>query len=166
MSRPPHRIQIQATVRLSPDVERRLTRVLARAARVALERRAAPPGSLSIRVIGDAAIRTLNRDFLGHDYATDVLSFPADPLPDGECYFGDLAISLPRARAQARAGKHSLDDELRLLTVHGVLHLLRFNHDTPAQQRRMWRAQAEILEALGSSVTAPKPVHAEPVAIR
>ncbi len=166
MSRPPHRIQIQATVRLSPDVERRLTRVVARAARVALERCSASPGSLSIRVVGDAAIRKLNRDFLGHDYATDVLSFPADPLPDDERYFGDLALSLPRARAQARAGGHSLDDELRLLTVHGVLHLLGFDHDTPAHQRRMWRAQAQILEALGSSVTAPKPVHAEPVAAR
>lgn len=164
MSRPSHRIQIQATVRLSPEDERRITRVLTRAARVALDHGGASTGSLAIRVVGDAAIRKLNNDFLGHDYATDVLSFPADPLPDGERYFGDLAISLPRARAQARAGGHSLDDELRLLAVHGVLHLLGHDHDTAARQRRMWRAQAATLEALGSRVTTPKAVHAEPLA--
>lgn len=166
MSRPPHLIQIQATVRLSPDVERRIHRVLTRAARSALEHAGAPAGSMAIRVVGDAAIRKLNRDFLGHDYATDVLSFPADPLPDGGRYFGDLALSLPRARAQAQAGGHALEDELRLLTVHGVLHLLGHDHDTPAHQRRMWRAQATILVALGSAVTAPKAVHAEPLAPR
>ncbi len=163
MSRPLHRIQIQATVRLSPDAERRVTHVLTRAARAALEHEGTSAGSLAIRVVGDAAIRKLNRDFLGHDYATDVLSFPAETLPDGERYFGDLALSLPRARAQARAGGHSLDDELRLLVVHGVLHLLGHDHDTAAHQRRMWRAQAQILEALGSQVTAPKAVHAEPL---
>lgn len=112
-----------------------------------------------MRLVGDAEIRRLNRDFLGHDAVTDVLSFPAGGEDEGRVYFGDLAISAPRARAQARAGGHEVDDELRLLVVHGVLHLLGHDHDTPVRQKRMWRAQAEVLTALGSAVTTPKEVH-------
>lgn len=164
MPRSPYQIQIQINVRLRSDAEaRRLGRVLRAAARAALATQSAPAGALSVRVTGDGEIRRLNRDFLGHDYATDVLSFPADEAAGARRYIGDLALSLPRARAQARAGGHALDDELRLLTVHGVLHLLGFDHDSIARQRRMWRAQAEILAGLGSALVAPKPVHARPL---
>lgn len=163
MTRNPYRIQIQTSGRRPPDAEaRRLKRVLTAAVRTALARRSAPPGAVTVRVVGDAAIRRLNRDFLGHDYPTDVLSFPAEEEADDVRYFGDLVISIARAKAQARAGGHDLADELRLLAVHGVLHLLGFDHDTPARQRRMWRAQAEILAALGSALVAPKAVHAGP----
>jgi probable rRNA maturation factor len=161
MSARPYRIQIQISVRQpSESALRRLKRVLAGAVRAALQHHQARPGSISVRVVGDAAIRRLNSDFLGHDYATDVLSFPTDGAPAGEGrYYGDLALSLARARAQAKAGGHPLDDELRLLAVHGTLHLLGFDHDTPARQRRMWRAQSEVLTALGAEITSPKDVH-------
>lgn len=163
MTRNPYRIQIQTSGRRPPDAEaRRHTRVLTAAVRAALGWCSAPPGSVTVRVVGDAAIRRLNRDFLGHDYATDVLSFPAEEEADDVRYFGDLVISSARAKAQARAGGHALADELRLLAVHGVLHLLGFDHDTPTRQRRMWRAQAEILAGLGSALVAPKPVHSAP----
>jgi probable rRNA maturation factor len=121
------------------------------AVRAALADQAAPAGGVSVRVTGDAYLRRLNRDFLGHDYATDVLSFPA-AAPG---YHGDLALSLPRARTQARAGRHRLLAEIQLLLVHGTLHLLGFDHDTPRRQARMWAAQARILSKLGAAITSP-----------
>lgn len=123
-----------------------------RAARAALAHQQAAPGALTIRLAGDAALRKLNREFTGHDAATDVLSFPAEEPG----YFGDVAISVTRAAAQARAGGHSLQAELELLVVHGVLHLLGHDHATRAQQARMWAAQARILTDLGCEVTGPK----------
>lgn len=107
------------------------------------------PRSLTVVVAGDAALRRLNRDFAGVDAATDVLAFTADETPD---YLGEVVISLPRARAQARRGGHRLIDELRLLTIHGVLHLLGHDHQTPGQKRRMWAAQARALRQVGASI--------------
>ena len=92
----------------------------------------------------DAGLRSLNRRFRGEDRTTDVLSFAGE----GD-YLGDIAISVPRARTQARAGGHSLEAELQLLVVHGVLHLLGHDHASPAQRRAMWAAQDAILEKLG-----------------
>jgi probable rRNA maturation factor len=88
----------------------------------------------------------LNREFRGQDAATDVLSFPAGPLPDGrgsEIMLGDLAISLPRARAQAAALGHNLELELQILMLHGVLHLAGMDHETDsgrmARAEKRWR---------------------------
>ena len=120
------------------------------------------PGSdfdLSIVLSDDDQLQALNRQFLGVDAPTDVLSFPADeskPDPDSQVqYLGDILISYPRAIAQARAGGHSLVDELQLLVVHGVLHLLGYDHATEDEKTAMWAVQAEILTHLGSSVTIP-----------
>jgi probable rRNA maturation factor len=96
-------------------------------------------------------LRKLNRKFLGIDAPTDVLSFPS--AEDVE--LGDVIISLARARAQAKHGGHPLIDELRLLVAHGVLHLLGYDHATPAQKRRMWAAQAEALRRIGASLDGP-----------
>jgi probable rRNA maturation factor len=125
---------------------------LRRAARAALAQQQAAPGALTIRLTGDAALRRLNHEFMGHDAATDVLSFPAEEPG----YFGDLAISVTRAAAQAKAGGHSLQAELQLLVVHGVLHLLSYDHATKTQQARMWAAQAQILTDLGCEITGPR----------
>src|SRR5262249_52101490 len=101
-------------------------------------------------VTTDAELRRLNRDFRGKDAVTDVLSFPAGPLPDGRgsernAVLGDLAISLPRARAQARQFGHDLHDEIRILTLHGLLHLLGMDHETDrgrmARAERRWRGR-------------------------
>jgi probable rRNA maturation factor len=128
------------------------------AARAALRHQAAPaPGALTLRLTGDEVLQQLNRDFLGHDYATDVLSFPSSEAEAGERYFGDIAISLPRAAAQAEAGGHPLEAELQLLVVHGVLHLLGHDHATRRDRARMWAAQAEILTAVGAPITGPAP---------
>jgi probable rRNA maturation factor len=108
-------------------------------------------GDLTVRETGDAGIQALNRDYLGHDDPTDVLSFPADEVDPatGVRYLGDVAISIARAAEQARRAGHSLEAEAQLLVVHGVLHLLGHDHADPADKERMWAAQAEILEQLG-----------------
>ena len=110
-------------------------------------------GDLTIVLTDDAQLHELNRDYLGIDAPTDVLSFPAsetDP-ETGRRYLGDILISVPRAREQARAAGHGLEAEVQLLAVHGTLHLLGFDHAEAGEKARMWKAQAEVLESLGLS---------------
>lgn len=103
-------------------------------------------------IAGDAELRRLNREFRGRDYATDVLSFPVAPptkkspsAKTGGGTLGDVAISLPRARAQARQFGHSTEREIRILMLHGVLHLLDMDHETDsgrmARAEKRWRAR-------------------------
>jgi len=106
---------------------------------------------LSIVLADDARLHELNRDYLGVDAPTDVLSFPAsetDP-ETGSRYIGDIIISVPYAAKGAAKAGHPLESELQLLVVHGVLHLLGHDHAKPREKARMWKAQAEILETLG-----------------
>lgn len=106
---------------------------------------------LSIVLTDDARLQELNRNYLGIDAPTDVLSFPAsetDP-ETGARYIGDILISIPRAQSQADAAGHVLESEVQLLVVHGVLHLLGHDHAEPEEKARMWKAQAETLESLG-----------------
>jgi probable rRNA maturation factor len=128
------------------------------AARASLQHQGAPqPTGLTIRITSDEALRALNRDFLGEDHVTDVLSFPSGDLdPESSArYLGDIAIAYPRARAQAAQGRHPVWAELQLLVVHAVLHLLGHDHAEPAERARMWAAQAEILRRLKAPVTGP-----------
>ena len=132
--------------------------LLERAARAVLDLSGVPDADLTIVLVDDVRIQTLNRDFLAHDAPTDVLSFPADePDPEtGRSYLGDVAISLARAAEQARDGGHTVEAEMQLLVVHGILHLLGHDHAGAAEKERMWAAQAQALERLGVS---PKIVH-------
>lgn len=113
----------------------------------------ATDGDLTIVLTDDAQLHELNRDYLGIDASTDVLSFPASEMdPEtGRRYLGDILISIPRADEQARAAGHALEAEIQLLTVHGTLHLLGYDHADAAEKERMWKAQAEVLERLGLS---------------
>jgi probable rRNA maturation factor len=126
--------------------------VVERAAQAALEHETESLDSdLSIVLTDDARLQQLNRDYLGIDAPTDVLSFPAsetDP-ETGARYIGDILISMSRARSQAEAAGHPLESEVQLLVVHGVLHLLGHDHGKPQEKTRMWKAQAEVLESLG-----------------
>ena len=126
--------------------------LLERAANATLEHEShALDVELSIILTDDARLHELNLNYLGVDAPTDVLSFPAsetDP-ETGARYMGDILISIPRAQAQAEAAGHSLEAEVQLLVVHGVLHLLRHDHAQAEEKARMWKAQAEILEGLG-----------------
>src|ERR1041384_8307666 len=126
--------------------------LLERAANAALEQQAhSLDVELSIILTDDARLHELNLNYLGVDAPTDVLSFPAsetDP-ETGARYVGDILISIPRAQAQAEAAGHSLEAEVQLLVVHGVLHLMGHDHADAEEKARMWKAQAEILEGLG-----------------
>ena len=149
------KINLRTGPALKDAVDRKTIRA---AARAALEHEAAPaPGALTILLADDGALQGLNRDHLGHNQPTDVLSFPSgetDP-ETGARYFGDIAISLPRARAQAEAGGHPVTAEVQLLVVHGVLHLLGHDHAKAKEKARMWAAQAEILRQLKAPITGP-----------
>lgn len=134
-------------------------KLIERAARAALVNQKQPPNAdLTIVLTVDARLQQLNREYLGIDAPTDVLSFPAsesdgsetDP-ETGSPYLGDILISIPRAKAQAKAAGHALESEVQLLVVHGVLHLLGHDHAEPKEQKKMWKAQAEILDQLGLS---------------
>jgi len=122
---------------------------------------------LTIRLTDDVELRMLNRRFRATDAPTDVLSFGGEGYKDGRprrdsapakrrndevmprAYLGDIAISMERCIAQAKRYGHSVDDELALLVIHGVLHLLGYDHHTPAHQRRMWQAQERAFASLG-----------------
>lgn len=126
----------------------------------------AQPGQVDVEmtivVTGDQTLRALNRQYRGVDAPTDVLAFAGETggetpfvhAPGQPPYLGDVLISFPRAEAQAQAGGHPLSAELQLLVVHGVLHLLGHDHATPAQKRKMWAAQAEILRLVGAPLPA------------
>jgi len=107
-------------------------------------------GDLTIVLTDDEQLRQFNREYLGIDTPTDVLSFPAsetDPETTRR-YLGDILISLPRAKKQAQAAHHTLEAEVQLLTVHGVLHLLGYDHAGVKEKARMWKMQAEVLGRL------------------
>jgi probable rRNA maturation factor len=129
------------------------TDLLECAARAVLDLSGIPDADLTLVLTGDSRIQAFNRDFLGKDAPTDVLSFPADePDPEtGRRYLGDVIVSLPRATEQAGERGHSVEAEVQLLVVHGVLHLLGHDHAEAGEKARMWAAQAEVLERLGVS---------------
>ena len=99
-------------------------------------------------ITGDTELRRLNRDFRGKDYATDVLSFPAAETG----FLGDVAISLGRARAQAREFGHPVEQEVQILMLHGVLHLLGHDHETDsgamARAEKRWRSRLDLPNGL------------------
>jgi len=111
--------------------------------------------ALSAVITDDEAVRELNRQFRDVDAPTDVLAFGSGEegdfvtAPGEPAYLGDIVIAYPHAVAQAEERGHSIDRELALLTVHGVLHLLGYDHVTEAERTEMWAIQNEILERLG-----------------
>jgi probable rRNA maturation factor len=103
-------------------------------------------------------LQELNRRYLEIDAPTDVLSFPAGELnpESGAIYLGDIAISYQRAQAQAALAGHPIEAELQLLVVHGVLHLLGYDHIESSEKAAMWEIQDQVLAALGSSIRSPR----------
>lgn len=119
------------------------------------QQKAAPESSLTIVITTNDAVKALNQQHRAVDAPTDVLSFPADPLPagieDGAPYLGDLIIAHDYALAQAQRLQHDFTDSLALLVIHGTLHLLGYEHDDAAHKASMWAAQAKALHALNIS---------------
>lgn len=130
------------------------TALLERAARLTLElEQGHSKDDMTIVLTDDAQLHELNREFLGVDAPTDVLSFPAEETdPEtGTSYLGDILLSIPRAAQQAQAAGHSVEAEAQLLVIHGTLHLLGHDHAEADEKTRMWQQQAKVLERLGLS---------------
>lgn len=115
---------------------------------------ASPEMFITIVFEEDELLHQMNKKFLDIDAPTDVLSFPAEYIdPETrESYLGDVLISVPRAIEQASAGDHSVEDELQLLVVHGVLHLLGYDHIEEKDKERMQVTQRTILRRLGNNL--------------
>jgi probable rRNA maturation factor len=104
---------------------------------------------LSVVLVGDRAIQVLNREYMGKDRPTDVLSFPLGEAPtaDHPRLLGDVVISLPTAARQARGRKRPLLAEARFLLAHGLLHLLGYDHAAAKEKRRMDAATRRLVRA-------------------
>lgn len=125
-----------------------------------------PTATVTLVVTTDEAVQALNRDYRGVDAPTDVLSFAAQEnaptapaladLPPALAaelagYLGDVIIAYPYAARQAAHYQNSVADELRLLAVHGVLHLLGYDHATAEEEAAMWTLQSAVLAPFGAA---------------
>jgi len=100
-------------------------------------------GDLCIAVVSDRRMRALNRQFRGKDYTTDVLSFPSEERG----FMGDIVIADAVAKRQAREAGHSVQTELRVLSLHGLLHLLGYDHES--DDGKMGRIEARLRRKAG-----------------
>ena len=114
-----------------------------------------PPYEVSLVFTDSETVQQLNRDYRGVDEPTDVLAFYMLPQkeadssfvlpPDGVLRLGEIIISYPQAAEQAKEQGHSVDKELALLIIHGILHLLGYDHEQPEEERRMRARERELL---------------------
>ena len=111
---------------------------------------------LGLVIATEERVKKLNRDYRGRDEPTDVLAFSAreevgadlPPFvqpPDGVLHLGEVIISYPQAAIQAEEHRHSIKKEIAILIIHGVLHLLGYEHDEPKREQQMRTREAEIL---------------------
>lgn len=117
-------------------------------ARETLNALGSPDGELSLSLVDDREITALNQQYLLRDRPTDVLAFPmregsfSDINPQ---LLGDVVISVETAHRQAAEKKHSLADEVCVLLIHGILHLLGYDHETPGSQAKTMRKKEKEL---------------------
>jgi probable rRNA maturation factor len=142
----------EVDVQIAPEFagflsEERLRRVVESAFRAE-----AASGQVAVVITDDTGIQELNRDFLGNDEPTDVLAFSALEEADGfvaapevDAYLGDIIVSYPRAVTEAEEAGHSAEQELALLIIHGLLHLLGYDHAMEEDRAVMWARQEAIL---------------------
>lgn len=139
--------------RVPPDLRRRAIEGFARR----LQREVGGGRPFDCLIAGDAELRRLNREFRGEDRPTDVLSFPSGQT-GRSARLGDLAISLQRARSQARGFGHSTEQEIHFLMLHGLLHLTGLDHETDrgrmARTEKLWRARLGLPDGLIERVRA------------
>ena len=128
---------------------------LAAIARRVLEAEDAPPVELSIAITDDETVRSLNREYANEDAVTDVLSFSQREgeefvTPPGEVPpLGEVIIAYPQALRQARERGYSVDEEIARLLIHGILHLLGYDHAEPEEARCMRAREEELLGTIG-----------------
>jgi probable rRNA maturation factor len=143
-----YRVLIQNEAEFAGDLD-----FITRAGQYVLKQQNAPEGDLTVALVDGSRMRTLNRKFADMDRPTDVLAFPHHEInaESERMYLGDVAICLGVARAQAEQAGHSLQSELMLLTVHGILHVLGHDHQDDEDSRRMFSLQEGLLKALADS---------------
>ncbi len=131
---------------------------LDRQARAILSDVGEAPAELGILFVGDQRMRSLNRQYRGKDRTTDVLAFAMREAPhSSSTVLGDVVIAVPTAVRQAKEGQRSLDEELTVLLVHGILHLCGYDHERSEKEaRRMQRRERMILRSLAR---VPKPAN-------
>ncbi len=128
---------------------------IADVARFTLDRmRIHPLAELSVVIVDEAAMEQLHMQWMDLPGPTDVMSFPMDELRPGKDHedppqglLGDVVLCPEVAARQAETAGHTTDDELQMLTVHGVLHLLGYDHAEPDEEREMFGLQGDILRA-------------------
>jgi probable rRNA maturation factor len=120
---------VRSSVQGSPPASR-VRALLAKAARIT----GARVDEISVLFCGDRRMRALNRSYRGMDHSTDVLAFPSGGPPAGGVFAGDVIVSIPYAKRQARRRGESTSRELDRLLVHGFLHLLGYDHETDEGQ--------------------------------
>ncbi len=134
---------------------------LAAIARLTLEMEKAEGCQLSVVITGDDQILALNREYAGEDHATDVLSFSLREgeefvAPDGMNRLGEVVVSYETAQRQAVAGGHEVDEEIAHLLVHGVLHLLGYDHAEAEGEEKMRGRERRVLGELGITPRYPE----------
>jgi probable rRNA maturation factor len=137
---------------------------LAKLSRFVMDRlRVHPLAELCLKLVDEATIAELNEQWMGKEGPTDVLAFPMDELRPGlldeepeEGVLGDLMIAPSIADRQGATAGHGTLAEIELLTTHGILHLLGYDHGEPEEHREMFGLQAEILQEWGSKAKAPQ----------
>ena len=136
------------------------------AEQVLIAQEVAPNVELSFVIISQEKVQQLNRSYRGKDEPTDVLAFSMlpdeetsgaeSPLfvapPDGVLHLGEVIISYPQALIQAEEHYHSLKREVAILIIHGVLHLLGYEHDKPELERQMRAREVEILHSIEKDI--------------
>ncbi|MBQ3552758.1 MAG: rRNA maturation RNase YbeY [Clostridia bacterium] len=110
-------------------------------------------GDVSVLVVDDDTIHRMNLIYRDVDRPTDVLSFPDSEgdqlIAPGSPYLGDIALSYDRAKAQADEYGHTFEREITFLVIHGLLHLMGYDHMVKADEEKMFKTQNNILEAMG-----------------
>jgi probable rRNA maturation factor len=145
---------------------------LSRLSRFVMDRmRVHPLAELCIKVVDEPTIAELNEQWMDKAGPTDVLAFPMDELRPGlvneepeEGVLGDLVLCPTIAERQAKDAGHSTQDEVDLLTVHGILHLLGYDHAEPEEHTEMFGLQARLLAEWGDARQGEAPAGDEPAA--
>ena len=126
----------------------RLKKITNNVLKLVLDERSRNPAEVSVVFVDDAEMRNLNRNYRGGNKSTDVLAFP---MNEGRFaainpeLLGDIVISVPQARKQAEMHEHSIERELTILLIHGLLHLLGYDHTTDQEEREMKEYEQEYL---------------------
>jgi probable rRNA maturation factor len=151
---------VEIGILIDKEFKRTLTAVWLRkvAGQVLLAEHVNPLVEIGLVITGQEKIRELNRLYLEEDAPTDVLSFPMTESdvdgnsfitpPDNALHLGEVVISYPQAKQQAKEHGHTVKKEVAVLIVHGVLHLLDYDHDTPGHRGVMRKREAVILKTI------------------